>query len=506
MTKIVSLSLMGSSEIEREAEFQSEITSYWSRQHDWSLQNLILLNRPRSASTLLALSDPRQAIPSGRETVWLATNTLALKKHYERMIGKTVPVRAAETPGFYVKLQSYPSIRVPDPKHVMSWLTPHLKPDDARQLLSWFDERGSPVSRWIVLELPGDRDAPIYCLNVRSRGMQPDRSPKFGLRSARRRPPHATAQPPASIQASTLDVLDRATIMSRDPSGTNNDLENTRVVCVGTGSLGGTVALQLARSGVGHITLIDPDTLASANLGRHVLGVDDLGRPKASALRDKIHRDLPTTEVAAHVGFVEDVMHKNPEMFEKANLIVITTADWQSESLLWKAKSDGAPWRLLQAWSEPHAQVGHALLAPNGAFDARYLFGDNGDFRHKFTEWPGGGLVALPACGESFIPGGSLGMTNIACMVSQTALRALTGHVEHTAWISSIYRPQDIVALGGRYYGPELSDGVQQIVLERGWPEHEARTEQHDGDRLVLEMADDGFRTPRFMDDRRRPE
>ncbi|MDF5920695.1 ThiF family adenylyltransferase [Pseudomonas aeruginosa] len=99
--------------------------------------------------------------------------------------------------------------------------------------------------------------------------------------------------------------------------------------------MGSTVALQLARSGVGHLTLIDPDHLVSANLGRHVLGADDLGLPKAEALQEKIRKDLPTTEVAAFATFAEVVMYKNPEVFDKADLVVVTTADWQSEVALW---------------------------------------------------------------------------------------------------------------------------------------------------------------------------
>ncbi len=471
LRKIVDLSRMGSCAATRNSEFRREITSYWSRQQGLSLQNLILLDRPQAASKLFALSDPRQALPSGQETVWLATDLSSLKSHYRRTIGRSPRMRAPETPGFYAKLQSYPDLRLPAPELLLTWLMPHLAPDDSAQLIAWFNERGSLPNRWIALELPGDASAPIYCLNVRAYGPQLDRGSRFYLRSARRRPAVAVNHPPVLIRATTLDVLDRTEILSRDLSGVAQKLEGARVVCVGVGSLGSTVALQLARSGVGHLTLIDPDHLVSANLGRHVLGADDLGLPKAEALQEKIRKDLPTTEVAAFATFAEVVMYKNPEVFDKADLVVVTTADWQSEVALWGAKSNGTSWGLLQAWSEPHTQVGHVLLAPSGAFDARSLFTDNGDFKHKFTEWPEGGVVALPACGESFIPGGSLGMVNIASMVSQAALRVLSGNIGSPSWVSSINRPDDVVTLGGNYLGPELPAGMQQAQLERDWPE-----------------------------------
>lgn len=474
--KIVNLSRMGSCAATRDAEFRREITSYWSRQQGLSLQNLILLDRPQAASKLYALSDPRQTLPSGQETVWFATDLASLKRHCWRTIGRSPRMRAPEAPGFYAKLRSYPDLRLPAPELLLTWLLPHLAPNDRAQLVAWFNERGSLPNRWIALELPGDTSAPIYCLNVRAYGPQLDRGSRFYLRSARRRPAVAVNHPPVLIRATTLDVLDRTEILSRDLSGVAQKLEGARVVCVGVGSLGSTVALQLARSGVGHLTLIDPDHLVSANLGRHVLGADDLGLPKAEALQEKIRKDLPTTEVAAFATFAEVVMYKNPEVFDKADLVVVTTADWQSEVALWGAKSNGTSWGLLQAWSEPHTQVGHVLLAPSGAFDARGLFTDNGDFKHKFTEWPEGGVVALPACGESFIPGGSLGMVNIASMVSQAALRALNGNIGSPSWVSSINRPDDVVTLGGNYLGPELPAGMQQAQLERDWPEISERS------------------------------
>lgn len=469
--KIVSLSQMGSCAAVRDAEFRREITSYWSRQQGKSLQNLILLNRPQVASKLFAVSDTRQALPSGQETIWLASDLSSLKEHYRRMIGRSPRMRAPETPGFYAKLQSYPDLRIPTPELLLTWLGPHLSPCDSAQLLAWFKKRGALLNRWVALELPGDPGAPIYCLNVRAGGSQHNRGAKYYLRSARRRPVVAASLPSVLARAARMNVLDRKEILSRDTSGVTKSLEGARVVCVGLGSLGSTIALQLARSGVGHLTLIDPDHLESANLGRHVLGADDLGLAKVEALQKRIRKDLPATEVTAFTNFAELVMHRNPEVFDKSDLVVVTTADWQSEVALWSSKSDGTSWGLIQAWSEPHAQVGHLLFAPSGVSDARGLFTKNGEFRHKFTDWPEGGVIALPVCGESFIPGGSLGMVNIASMVSQVALRALNGGIESPIWASRINSPHDVATLGGVYLGPELPAGMQQVQFELNWPE-----------------------------------
>jgi hypothetical protein len=63
-------------------------------------------------------------------------------------------------------------------------------------------------------------------------------------------------------------------------------------------------------------------------------------------------------------------------------------------------------------------------------------------------------------------------MVNIASMVAQAALRALSGGgIESPIWISSIQRPHDVATLGGTYLGPDLPAGMQQAQLERDWPE-----------------------------------
>lgn len=62
-------------------------------------------------------------------------------------------------------------------------------------------------------------------------------------------------------------------------------------------------------------------------------------------------------------------------------------------------------------------------------------------------------------------------MVNIASMVSQAALRALSGGIESPIWASRINSPHDVATLGGKYLGPELPAGMQQAQLERNWPE-----------------------------------
>lgn len=66
-----------------------------------------------------------------------------------------------------------------------------------------------------------------------------------------------------------------------------------RIGVVGCGRSGSLAALGLARSGIAHLTLIDPDTIEIHNLGEmEGVGDADLGRPKAQALAANLQAAL----------------------------------------------------------------------------------------------------------------------------------------------------------------------------------------------------------------------
>lgn len=467
---IVSFSLENADPARRETEFQSEISTYWLWQLKQSARNLILLGEPESGSVLYVVSDPRYTGHTGLNPVWVSSDKNAIRQHFRRATGRSVVIRSPHEAGFFVKLTSFPGIKVPEPHAFLEWLAPHISEESLAAMSKWSEKSSALLSRWVVMALPGRDGAARFTVNLCTRKKETDRTHFYGLRSSRRQSGLKKEGPPASILSSRVNIIDRGAFFSRDRSNTAKTLENSHVVFVGVGSLGSAVSIQLARAGLGKLTLIDPDRLESPNLGRHMLGAEDLGKFKSQAMRHRLLQDLPVLDVTALDTYIEWVMGQKPDIFEDVDLVIITTADWESESALWEKKASGAKWGLIQAWSEPHTLVGHALIAPEGRFDARYLFSDRGEFRHRFTDWPDGGVVPLPACGESFIPGGSAGMNGVATMVTQAAIRYLTTVGDVTQWHSSVYRPDEAGMLGGRYTGPVLPEGVVQSVFERNWP------------------------------------
>ncbi len=72
----------------------------------------------------------------------------------------------------------------------------------------------------------------------------------------------------------------------------------SRVVLFGVGGLGSAVAMYLVTSGVGRITLVDPDRVDLSNLQRQVIFLsDDIGCEKVSAAKQRLTAMNQQTEV-----------------------------------------------------------------------------------------------------------------------------------------------------------------------------------------------------------------
>ncbi len=82
-------------------------------------------------------------------------------------------------------------------------------------------------------------------------------------------------------------------------------LREKRVLVAGAGGIGTSIALLLARSGVGHITVIDRDVVEESNLNRQFLYTpDDVGEYKAKLLAERLKEGFPvdTSSLVGDIG------------------------------------------------------------------------------------------------------------------------------------------------------------------------------------------------------------
>ena len=75
-------------------------------------------------------------------------------------------------------------------------------------------------------------------------------------------------------------------------------LANSHVAIFGIGGVGGYVCEALARSGVGHFTLIDHDVVSLTNLNRQIIAtMDTIGRYKVDVMKERILSINPNAKV-----------------------------------------------------------------------------------------------------------------------------------------------------------------------------------------------------------------
>ncbi len=98
----------------------------------------------------------------------------------------------------------------------------------------------------------------------------------------------------------------RDALVERHGAHTQAQLEKGRVAICGCGGLGSTVAVALARIGVGHLHLIDYDVVDMTNLNRQQYSLWHVGQPKTEALRQVIASINPYLDVTCDQVRVTD--------------------------------------------------------------------------------------------------------------------------------------------------------------------------------------------------------
>ena len=130
------------------------------------------------------------------------------------------------------------------------------------------------------------------------------------------------------------------------------------VVLIGCGSVGSLVALELARAGVGRFFLIDMDILAYHNLCRHQCGLQDVGKFKTTAVKERILQINPAAQVITQNKMIQEVDKSLLEAFCNNDGIMVGCAD-NREGDLYScqhiAKPAGMPFVSIGCWERAFA-------------------------------------------------------------------------------------------------------------------------------------------------------
>lgn len=187
-------------------------------------------------------------------------------------------------------------------------------------------------------------------------------------------------------------------------------LADKHVVIVGAGGLGCPALLELARAGVGRVTVVDYDVVDLSNLNRQVLyRAEDVGRPKAECAAARMNAMFPLTSVEARMQRLTAA--DLPVVFTPADFVIDATDGVAAKFMI----NDGAV-----ALGRPFSHAG--ILGFVGQM-LSVVPGQSACLRCLFPEAPPPDTV--PSCQEAGILGAIAGA--IGSLQAQAAINHLRG-------------------------------------------------------------------------------
>ncbi len=119
-------------------------------------------------------------------------------------------------------------------------------------------------------------------------------------------------------------------------------LQGKKIVIIGCGGLGSSLAYALGSSGIGEIHVVDFDTVSVHNIHRQItFKLGDEGKYKADIVKESIESRCPFVKVYAHIGRLEDFTCKEIDV----DLILDATDNLPTRALIdTYAKSVKTPW------------------------------------------------------------------------------------------------------------------------------------------------------------------
>jgi len=342
------------------------------------------------------------------------------------------PLEQTWTRGLYIPLSTVPRPIDPFPRgpwtptQVARFVRENLAEEQARRLDRIVRGLTKP-STFVILRVPrprgGDHLVGVDYHNVRGS--------------------HPLARRPGAAELRQFQVVRRDPGYLVARGGGAAALRTKRVLLAGCGAIGGHLAFELIRCGVGRLTLVDPDVLRAENQHRHVLGapLPMLNQPKSMLLAADIQMRYPGVQVDGVPAEIEDALDNGVVDAASYDLVVSATGDPNvdrslNERLLTAERRPA----LMFTWLEPLGIGGHALISPRSR--------KPGCFECLFTPHPNDAAPVLAnraalaaagqvftremaGCGNAFTPYSSIDANRTAGMAARLAVSVLLGELDN---------------------------------------------------------------------------
>lgn len=305
-------------------------------------------------------------------------------------------------------------------------------------LATRYEERNSAVGFVVtqpgsLLKKKGDRRAGVVS------GFRPNRVPSHVLKNR-----YLASSP--GLRSGVVR-LDAAWLHGRDMNSDVESLQTKKVLLIGCGSLGASVARLLVQAGVGSIKLVDGDAMESANASRHLLGADSVNENKAMELGKRLSREFPHLIAVDAVDLMwQDAFRKDPRLFVGCDLVVAATGDWNSDSALndlQRAQPSQTP-TIVYSWLEESAAAAHAVVLGRTGSCFRCGHDDLGRLLVPAASFPPRSADE-GQCGAAESPHGAAALSFAQGLAAETCIDVLTGRESagtHRTWLATASQVQ----------------------------------------------------------------
>lgn len=231
-----------------------------------------------------------------------------------------------------------------------------------------------------------------------------------------------TYPPRLAPQPLNVARLDPAWTVGRDMHPEVEERQGKHILVLGAGALGSPVIDHLAKAGVGFITVLDPEDLAPPNIGRHLLGAESIGRPKATTLARRINAGYPATVVTPHTIKAEAWLRTHT--LDGIDVVLDLTGEPDVRWRIDQARRQH-PCPLLIGWMEPYVAAAHACVLPA---ETGWLQG-NEDLltRLEAIIWPAEVIRQEPGCSSRFQSYTATAAAHAVALVAEQAIDLIDG-------------------------------------------------------------------------------
>lgn len=219
----------------------------------------------------------------------------------------------------------------------------------------------------------------------------------------------------------------------RERGGAASSVSRKHIVVVGCGSVGSEIADALASSGVGFLTLVDPESLSEDNVFRHVLGRYWITQAKVHGLQKELMAKYPGVTVARAVLDAQTWFAQS-DLRNVDGIVFALGMPTLERALAMRLRSCEPKIPIVHTWLEPLDLGGHSVLLMNsgeGCFECLFRDDEGAAALVPQTAFlaPGQRVSKnITGCASIFVPYGAIQSRRTALLATEQMLHALVEH------------------------------------------------------------------------------